>query len=141
MVLKMMWAAQDQGGDADVDPADERAGLSVVCPHGCIGCRMVLKWYGLRTPRAETQMTVWMLPTSALAALTALYPVLRMALVAEFKMHLEFSLANRVPLLHAGSRDMCALSSATPDTLCSRCPALRSNHAERRRLSFQEGPV
>ena len=59
-------------------------------------------------------MTVWMLPTSALAALTALYPVLRMALIAEFRMHLEFSLANRVPLLHAGSSDMCAPCQQRP---------------------------
>ncbi|KAK9841010.1 hypothetical protein WJX81_005273 [Elliptochloris bilobata] len=58
------------------------------------------------TYRAETQMTVWILPTGALAALTACYPVLRMALIAEFRTHLEFSLANRVPLLHAGSSDM-----------------------------------
>ena len=64
-------------------------------------------------------MTVWMLPTSALAALTALYPVLRMALVAEFRMHLEFSLANRVPLLHAGSSDMCALSATSTPWRCS----------------------
>jgi len=35
--------------------------------------------------------------------------VLRLALVAEFRAHLEFSLANRAPLAHdAGARDMCA---------------------------------
>lgn len=66
-------------------------------------------------------MTVWILPTGALAALTACFPVLRMALIAEFRTHLEFSLANRVPLLHAGASDMCAPSPQA----CRRCESVR----------------